>query len=61
LSIRKIPIKEKPCFTADGNVVTETEFLPEDPEVEEFLRRIRELLVKDRTHHDQVGLIDNYR
>ncbi|KAF9567303.1 DEAD-domain-containing protein, partial [Agrocybe pediades] len=53
LTIRKIPIKEKPCFTADGKVSTESDFVPEDPEVEVFLGRIREVLLKDRALHDQ--------
>ncbi|PPQ77748.1 hypothetical protein CVT25_011183 [Psilocybe cyanescens] len=64
LSIRKIPLKKRPYFTAGGEEqlqcavpqVEGDEGLsegPDDPEVEVFLAKIRSILSTDRALHDQ--------
>lgn len=54
MSIRKIPIKERPYFNDDDSMALAEE-RPEDPQVEVLTNQIRETLLTDRGIHDQVG------
>jgi ATP-dependent RNA helicase DDX55/SPB4 len=57
MSIRKIPLKERPYLTDDDSVALPEEERPEDPQVEVLVNKIRETLLMDRGIHDQVCLV----
>ncbi|KDR83717.1 hypothetical protein GALMADRAFT_86191 [Galerina marginata CBS 339.88] len=53
LSIRKIPITERPYLVTSGEESGHLSFAPEDPEVSVFLGKIRKTILADRALHDQ--------
>ncbi|GJE87172.1 DEAD-domain-containing protein [Phanerochaete sordida] len=53
LSVRKIPIKERPAFSEDGSALTVVEGDPEDAAVDSTLDTVRGVLLKDRTLYDK--------
>lgn len=58
MAIRKIPMKARPRFLADGSFADdekEDEERAEDPAVGATLATIRKLLLTDRAMHDKVG------
>jgi ATP-dependent RNA helicase DDX55/SPB4 len=55
LSIRKIPLNERPYLTEGGDL-GDPEDRSDDPEVHIFLDKIRSVLLTDRAIHDQESL-----
>ncbi|GLB33835.1 putative DEAD-domain-containing protein [Lyophyllum shimeji] len=57
MSVRKIPMKERAYLTEEGTPPSEEEMeeRAEDPQVPEFLARIRSFLLTDRAIHDQAA------
>jgi len=57
LSIRKIPLKQKPYLLGNGENFSHQldDTRPVDPDVVPFLNQIRTVLQTDRAIHDQAG------
>ena len=52
LSVRKIPLREREKFSPEGS----TSFDDEDPDIEIYLRKVRDIVLKDRDLHDKVRI-----
>ena len=61
LSIRKIPLKQKPYLLGNGENFSHQldDTRPVDPDVDLFSNQIRTVLQTDRAIHDQVGASTN--
>ena len=55
MAVRKIPLKEQPCFGGDGSPVSE-EDEDDDPEITSIMSTIRQKVLADRALHDKVLL-----
>ena len=54
MSVRKIPIKQRPCLDSDGSFVDGSSD-GEDPEVISVMSTIRQKVLTDRALHDKVN------
>ena len=55
MSVRKIPLKEKPPFTADGVFLLKDDADElDDPEADAVLFKMRQKVLADRALHDKV-------
>lgn len=55
MSVRKIPMKERPRFARDGSAVSAEDMDAEDPDVSHVLETIRKKVLTDRALNDKVG------
>ena len=53
MAVRKIPLKEQPCFVGDASPVSE-EDEEDDPEITSIMSTIRQKVLADRALHDKV-------
>ena len=57
MSVRKIPLKERPRFAQDGSAKMDDDMDTEDPEVQTAMQQIRQKVLTDRALHDKVRFV----
>ncbi|KAI0636773.1 DEAD-domain-containing protein [Trametes polyzona] len=55
MSVRKIPMKQRPAFAQDGSAKSEDDMDTEDPEVKRAMETIRRKILTDRALHDKAA------
>ncbi|KAI0780729.1 DEAD-domain-containing protein [Trametes elegans] len=55
MSVRKIPLKERPRFSRDGSAKLEDDMCAEDPDVNRAMQSIRKIILTDRALHDKAA------
>ncbi|OSD08658.1 DEAD-domain-containing protein [Trametes coccinea BRFM310] len=55
MSVRKIPLKERPRFAQDGSPKLDDNMDAEDPEVPTVMQKIRQKILTDRALHDKAA------
>ncbi|KAI0372859.1 DEAD-domain-containing protein [Pilatotrama ljubarskyi] len=55
MSVRKIPLRQRPRFARDGSTKADDDMETEDPEVQAALQKIRQRILTDRALHDKAA------